>query len=473
MSTILKALRRLEEDRPPHSSTDPASASRRAANDPERAGAPPADRGLADPLRERILAEEDAALAGASGLSGAPDRPPLFAVFARQKIAFATASVLLLAVGLIGYALSGDEIVRQAIQPGQAGRSEPLPAQLEAPANPAAHPRTAAVLAAGSTSNPRTPTALAIDPAPSSGMPTALAADSSSESDGRSLSPLPAFAVGASRAVSDEGSASGSVPLRATASSAASPASLGLAASTLSPDRALAPAIPGSASARTPLPAAPASAPALASRAAAPMRVPAEMPLAAVSPTRAAASANPVTARDATRPIELSEEVVLHTPAAAASPGARPDRWASLPETPPTRSRPRPSDTERAPAVVSARAIDPPAEPGRFRVAAGSSAASPTPNLRPAALRAPDSSPSVERIDHRGFPDVSVLRTSWHPQPDQRSVRIRLEASDEILNLHEGDAIGGLVIKEISPSSVLFAAGDVEIRRRIGQSGGG
>jgi hypothetical protein len=52
-------------------------------------------------------------------------------------------------------------------------------------------------------------------------------------------------------------------------------------------------------------------------------------------------------------------------------------------------------------------------------------------------------------------------------------VRIRLEASDEILNLHEGDAIGGLVIKEISPSSVLFAAGDVEIRRRIGQSGGG
>jgi hypothetical protein len=41
------------------------------------------------------------------------------------------------------------------------------------------------------------------------------------------------------------------------------------------------------------------------------------------------------------------------------------------------------------------------------------------------------------------------------------------------LNLREGDAIGGLVIQEISPSAVLFKAGDVEVRRRVGHPGSG
>jgi len=48
-----------------------------------------------------------------------------------------------------------------------------------------------------------------------------------------------------------------------------------------------------------------------------------------------------------------------------------------------------------------------------------------------------------------------------------------MESTDEILNLREGDAVGGLVVKEISPSSVIFATGDIEIRRRVGQSGDG
>jgi hypothetical protein len=41
------------------------------------------------------------------------------------------------------------------------------------------------------------------------------------------------------------------------------------------------------------------------------------------------------------------------------------------------------------------------------------------------------------------------------------------------LNLREGDAVGGLVIREISPSAVVFNAGDVEIRRRVGQEESG
>jgi len=37
------------------------------------------------------------------------------------------------------------------------------------------------------------------------------------------------------------------------------------------------------------------------------------------------------------------------------------------------------------------------------------------------------------------------------------------------MTLREGDAIGKLVIQSISPSSVLFRIGDLEIRRRVGQ----
>jgi hypothetical protein len=61
-----------------------------------------------------------------------------------------------------------------------------------------------------------------------------------------------------------------------------------------------------------------------------------------------------------------------------------------------------------------------------------------------------------------------VLRTAWHPTPDRRSAKIRVEATEEVLTLREGDAVGGMVVKEISPSAVVFTAGDVEIRRRIG-----
>ncbi|HIE94881.1 MAG TPA: hypothetical protein EYQ83_19215 [Acidobacteria bacterium] len=87
------------------------------------------------------------------------------------------------------------------------------------------------------------------------------------------------------------------------------------------------------------------------------------------------------------------------------------------------------------------------------------------------------SSPSprlVERLDQRGLPDLVVVRTAWHPNADRRSVKIRLEATDEILTLREGDAVGRLVVQTISPSAVLFKAGEVEIRRRVGEprSGG-
>jgi hypothetical protein len=75
----------------------------------------------------------------------------------------------------------------------------------------------------------------------------------------------------------------------------------------------------------------------------------------------------------------------------------------------------------------------------------------------------------VDRLDRRGLPDVTVLRTAWHPIPERRTAKVRLETSDEVLSLREGDAVGGLVVQEISPSGVVFRSGEVEIRRRVGQ----
>lgn len=105
----------------------------------------------------------------------------------------------------------------------------------------------------------------------------------------------------------------------------------------------------------------------------------------------------------------------------------------------------------------------------------------PSPRRAAPKKAAPDPPPSafapepiqVERLDRRGLPDLTVLNTAWHPSADRRSTRIRLEATNEILTLREGDAIGGLVVQKISPSAVLFKVGDVEVRRRVGQPGSG
>ena len=74
----------------------------------------------------------------------------------------------------------------------------------------------------------------------------------------------------------------------------------------------------------------------------------------------------------------------------------------------------------------------------------------------------------IERVARPDVPDVTVLLTSWHPDASRRAARIRIEASEEVRTLSEGDAVGALVIKEISPSAVLFEAGEVEVRRRVG-----
>jgi hypothetical protein len=73
----------------------------------------------------------------------------------------------------------------------------------------------------------------------------------------------------------------------------------------------------------------------------------------------------------------------------------------------------------------------------------------------------------IKRV--RAFvPNVLVVRTVWHPTAERRIAEIEVEGRPELLLLHEGDAVGPLVVSEIEPSGVVFLHDKVELRRRIG-----
>jgi hypothetical protein len=66
-------------------------------------------------------------------------------------------------------------------------------------------------------------------------------------------------------------------------------------------------------------------------------------------------------------------------------------------------------------------------------------------------------------------PDVQVDRISWHPKSERRLAWVRLEGSAATREVHEGDALGTLVVKEIRPSAVVFLHGVEQMQRRVGE----
>jgi hypothetical protein len=85
----------------------------------------------------------------------------------------------------------------------------------------------------------------------------------------------------------------------------------------------------------------------------------------------------------------------------------------------------------------------------------------PPPAERPAAKSA--------QIARSPLPAVYVERTIWHPDADRRVAVIELEGSEQALELHEGDAVGTLVVGEIAPSGVSFYRDGALLRRRVGE----
>lgn len=387
MSTILNALRRLEEDSSGHTT----HAGRAADPLP------------ADELRDRILAEESAAQAGAAAHSE----------FNRTKriVMFATAALLTLGLGVGAYTTYTTST-----------RVDSDPTAIDVTG-------TASLHSAPETENPRAEEAVAgvVSLQPTSGRAVVLprsgaAALSNSATAQRHSRPealagneaneIPsAEALSESEAESQPSIASVPVP-----DPVPMPVPMPTDAITASPRPSVV-----SRPTTTPPPVREAATKSLVGPTPTAPGVTDEMALAAVTPTPATIAAS---SRRTVEPPETSPAETLEPRAAA---------------TRPPRSRPKPAS------------------------------AAPNP---PPSVSAPEPR-QVERLDRRGLPDLTVLRTAWHPDANRRSARIRLEASDEILTLREGDAVGGLVIQKISPSTVLFKAGDVEIRRRVGQPGSG
>ena len=449
MSTILKALRRLEEE-DVNETVEATSADDDAT-------------GVGEDLRERIFAEE----AAAEALAPAPPaRPGQVQMVVLTGIGIAVLLVfgfgLNWFLGLDGFGSSGvaEPPSQLSRAPGIATAPAVAPSRVTVPA-PAAE--VAAVVPQTPPSRPpKSPSAVppAKSPATPTAMPpvTALTTPPTPPRDRMKIA-LPSVAESPTQ------------PGRADSRDVADVD--GRAA------RAEEPPIP---------PTPPSNAPA-------PKKSVAAADAAGVVPTAATAAANRKASSISSLP-EASpkpESVVEERPerVAASKPAvptvASPPTKAPRTEAEPRATSPAPAVApivpERAPekvAVVVAPKPEPRAEaapiPAPRRTSAPRPAAAPVSAPSESAAAPPRKitesrpmqAPDVNRIDRRGLPDVVVVRTSWHPTPDRRTARIRVVASEEVLTLRQGDAIGGLVVLEITPSSVLFEAGKVEIRRKVG-----
>jgi len=421
MSTILKALRRLEEDDLTRTAGPTDSL-------------PASDSRAVDELRDRILDEESAAQAITAAAPGAADPR-------KRLVMAAVATLLILGLGVGVYTMSISE-------------------DSESPAIVATE--TPASVSAPSVDEPRAgETLVRVKPSPNDqvfGSPARRqAAPSNSATAQGSNRQAPLAGAEATETPSEEASLAAlaesqpsivpipvPVPVQSATTTSAAPSAVSPSSS---PSTTTPPAAPSAAtksvaqSAPTPSRSEPAD----------------EMALAAVTPTSATLAAN------SPRRIARSK-----TPSAEALAASKPPRSRSEPTgaapSPPSVSAPQPATAPRTKLAESRPKQELPPEqdlqPKQSRQRKQESQAVPEPS-------------QVERLDRRGLPDLTVLRTAWHPKADRRSAKIRLETTDEIMTLREGDAVGGLVIQKISPSSVLFKAGDIEVRRRVGHPGSG
>lgn len=173
-------------------------------------------------------------------------------------------------------------------------------------------------------------------------------------------------------------------------------------------------------------------------------------------------------AAEAAMPPSPVEEVreSLPPPVAAAPPEPRPRVTAPPPpiEVPAPRpvAAPPPSRIEEpAPPKPVAKVPPAPVEPPPPAVELS---VQPSPRLAPP----PKPSPPA-RVATLRPPKVIVKKTVWHPTPERRVARIEVEGHKGPLDLHEGDAVGTLVVAEIQPSGVVFLHGGEKLHRQVGK----
>jgi hypothetical protein len=155
-------------------------------------------------------------------------------------------------------------------------------------------------------------------------------------------------------------------------------------------------------------------------------------------------------------PPRIEEKIAVARPAA---PVERADVSPSLPavRVPPPRWLAKvPEPPERVAEPLAPAAMSPPPPP----------AAEP---VIQAPRRAPaPPAPAPARVATVRPPKVTVEKTVWHPTPERRVARIEVEGHKGMLELHEGDAVGTLVVAEIQPSGVVFLHGGEKLHRKVG-----
>jgi hypothetical protein len=388
MSTILKALRRLEEDGPPK------SADALPATDPR----------AADELRDRILLEESAAQASPETRRDPSKRIAMLGLVA-------TAAILILVFGI--YMMTTGE------------PTEPVE------------------IAVSNVSPPPKPI-LTPPPAPARAATRALDAN-----DTEALAGVVSLHPTMGRTIdSDKGSAPAPAPLLAAAPIAVSP-QLPLVSIPTTIEAAPPPVEEKPASGFT-------SPTAVEEKPFAQLTPPAPVEEKSIAESPAPVEEKPV-ARSTTPAPKVADEMALAavtpTPAMVEAQSER----AVLPS----------EETRLEPLIQRTRSIPTPVE------ASAPDVSTAIPKEAPSDSPPPSELPQAERLERPSLPDLTIVRTAWHPRADRRSTEIRLEATDEVLTLREGDSVAGRFIQEISPSAVLFKVGDVESRRRVGQTGAG
>jgi hypothetical protein len=202
------------------------------------------------------------------------------------------------------------------------------------------------------------------------------------------------------------------------------------------------------------------------------------------SPARAPATGGRVVPRPQPKappdlpPAALSSEVEVVKRIRPAEPAEQPRP--AEPETAGKSPRSEHETVQPAPTSGSARRDAEAPKPGTRRPAVPEAPeevqiASVAPAAKPPATPRAESEPQpAPRAAEPGailrspVPNVYVARTIWHPLAERRIAVVELEGRAEALELHEGDAVGPLVVGKIEPSGVFFVHDGVELRRRVG-----
>lgn len=473
MSTILKALRRLEEEEATQAA---AEAAPQKSSDTESLGS--------DLLRERIFAEEAAAEAAPS------ERPPRAQLRDAAGQLFGSKAALALTTLLGLLVLSAGAWWFQNGRSGDSG-DRPRVATASAPSGVAEGVTDAVTQsAAGARIERRAPPVEVaavpppptIQPAPqvSRPMPAPIAAKRPETAAAKSIAVREPVVVEPPKVASAQPAAE---PKRGLERAAVTPTPAVLAALQRERTAALAAQIaPKASPAAASVPVAKRQSTPPKPMVATPRRRPSAQKVAKVQPTPARPSASKAAQTAArTRPQPGREPSPAPVSASISRETARADtradsqrsvRESAQAAAKVTESRPerRRTDWESSP---SARVQDRPARPVSPAPYSSepSEASKPSERSRPSesfTSSGSTASPSVQTIEQWDSTDVVVLRTSWHPSADRRSGKVRVRETGEELTLHEGDAVGNLVVREISPSSIVFQAGEVELRRRVG-----